>query len=112
MSNPNIINLNIINIDKTAYCLLESLPVKLEKLQIPYNDNYEIKNLPIALRKLRIVVGYLFFMKCGGANANYEKICSNIKVPFGCKLKILLNPVSIYVHGRNITKNNILRKIE
>jgi hypothetical protein len=74
----SITNLNIMEINRHSYHLLNNLPNNLERLQIKYYD-YELNNLPTSLKKLVLVIN------CTYDNQRFDNL--QIKLPFGCKLQ-------------------------
>ena len=80
--NSSIKYLNIMNINEDNINFLNNLPINIEYLHISsigyYIDIFDNFNLPINLKKLKITL-ITFIIK---------PINLNIKLPFGCKLKI------------------------
>jgi hypothetical protein len=85
--NFSITNINIFNIDFHSYFLLDNLPNTVEKLQINvYMGHLHIKlnNLPYSLKELVIIHKIKFDIE------DKNIIISNVKLPFGCKIKFIM----------------------
>lgn len=94
LSNKNITHLHILDAsDIETQHYLDNLSSSLEYLEI-FNLNYDLKNLPIGLKKLCIV--------------SYSK--SNIKIPFACEfIERIMNwdPTEHWIKtlGKNLIKS-------
>lgn len=73
-----ITELKILNV---LFSNLDNLPMELEKLYLGFNVSYPLNNLPILLKKI--------YVKKQNENI-YKIVKEKIKLPFDCKLKILI----------------------
>jgi len=82
LNNSEAKSINILNLNKNSYIILNNLSENLQYLKLPYIPTNKLPNLPFNLKELVIHIPKKL-------SVSHDKILSSIKLPFDCSLNFI-----------------------